>query len=189
VDATDGVGAAGWKRRQWVESLAALDQNELWRRAHELQQAGARLAELAFGLSATAQALVDDIQAAHAAVEAAERRAGSGRFRGRGGAARRELEQALAAEQEVLRRAGFDSWLGFQLRRIDALVDPDTIEDTQAARAEWKRAFAAWHWLVPDTSVEEALAARVEIESVAVVDLEPGEGTPTQVLRSDVARA
>jgi len=186
-----------WKRQAWIQRLAAIDQEQLWRRAHELQQAEHRLGELAFGLSAAARRLMGDIEAAHAAVEAAERRVVSVRFPGRSGPAKRELERALGAEQEVLQRAGFDSWLGFQLRRLDALVDPDTIEDTQAAKADWDRAVVAWRAVAPGVDVVEALAAQAEIEAlsgrrvdVVLEDVEHTESAEPQVLsRSDVAKA
>ena len=85
------------------------------------------------------------------------------------------------------------SWLSVQLRRIDALVDPDTIEDTQAAQADWERAAAAWRTLAPGVDVEEALAVRAEIEAMAgprvVVVLEESVDEPQMLPRSDVARA
>jgi hypothetical protein len=196
VDATNGVGYAQ-KRHEWIDLLAAIDQDELWQRARELQEAQHRVTELAFGLSPDARRLMKKMEAAHAAVELAERRAESARFPGRGGAAKRELALAIAAEYEVLQLAGFDSWLGFQLRRLDALIDPDTVEDTQAAKADWERAMVAWQGIAPNVGVDDALAARGEIESRAsrrvVVFLEPGhsaENAEAQGLpRSDVARA
>jgi hypothetical protein len=196
VEARDRVGHAQ-KRHEWIDVLAAIDQAELWRRARELQEAQHRVTELSFGLSPDARRLMNQIEAVHAAVEAAERRAESARFPVRSGAAKRELAQAIAAEQEVLQLAGFDSWLGFQLRRLDALIDPDTVEDTQAAKADWERAMAAWQVVAPNVGVEEALATRGEIESRAsrrvVVCLEPSdraESAESQSLpRSDVARA
>src|SRR2546426_8179698 len=63
----------------WMQGLAAVDQDQLWRRAHELRQAQHRLAELALGLNATAREMMGAIETAHAAVEAAERRVAKGR--------------------------------------------------------------------------------------------------------------
>src|SRR5207244_11638935 len=105
VDAADGV----WHGMPygWMQGLAAVDQDQLWRRAHELRQAQHRLAELALGLSATAREMMGAIETAHAAVEAAERRVATVRVpRRRAGSGKKDLGRAWAAGREALQAAG-----------------------------------------------------------------------------------
>src|SRR5205085_10514344 len=83
-------------------------------------------------------------------------------------AAKRKLAKARGDEQAVLRRAGFVSWLAFQMRRIDVLLEPDAVEALRVAELEHQVATVAWTELAGDVDPEAALAARAEIEGYAV---------------------
>src|SRR5256714_15302623 len=71
-------------------------------------------------------------------------------------------------EQAVLRRAGFVSWLAFQMRRIDVLLEPDAVEAMRVAEIEHQVAAVAWAELAGDVDPEAALAARAEIDHYTV---------------------
>jgi hypothetical protein len=150
----------------WVADLAQLDLAELWRRAEHLQAAKCSAAEIALALGGSDSGdIVTRIEAAHAEVEEAEQRLGRAGFGNR--AARRVLAAAREAEQEILARAGFDSWLGFQLRRVGVETESAAHEELQSAEAEADRAASAWSELAGAVDVESALAARSEVEAHA----------------------
>lgn len=146
--------------------LAQLDQVELWRRADRLHQARDRVCELSSGLPGAARSLLAEIDAAHRAVEAAERALVTARLPLRRAAARRALDGAYAAEQSVLNRAGFSSWSAFALRRIGAAIDPKIIASLVEAERELARATAAWRTVSEGLDVDVALAARPEVEAI-----------------------
>lgn len=149
-----------------LSRLARADPDDLWRRADECQAARRRVVEVAFGLPGSGAALLAEIDAAHAVVEAAERAAAAvGPVGAR--SARRALDEAYAAEKAVANRAGFESWSHFALRRIDALVVPAVAAAVQQAEAELLRAEAAWRAVAGDVDVEVAYAAREAIEAHA----------------------
>lgn len=168
-----------------VSLLARADQGELWRRAEDYRRARHRVLEVAHGLPASAVGLLEEIEAAHAVVEAAERAAeAAGPARSR--AARRTLDEAYAAEKAVVNRAGFESWTHFVLRRVDALVVPALIDALRRAEAEEIRAGAAWRAVAGDVDVDVAFAAREAIEDAA---RPTEEGAPRTVPVGDVAAA
>ncbi len=153
----------------WVLSLARQDHPELWARAERVRAAGTRASELSMGLGGAGQhgALVAEIETAHGAVEEAERDVDSARVKALAMSAKRKLAKAQEEEQAVLGRAGFVSWLAFQMRRIDVLLEPDAVEALRVAELEHQVATVAWAELAGDVDPEAALAARVEIERYA----------------------
>lgn len=154
----------------WVLTLARQHHPELWARAERVIAAGTRAAELSIGLGGAGQhgALVAEIEAAHHVVEEAEREVDSAKVRSLAMAAKRRLARAQEDEQAVLSRAGFVSWLAFQMRRIDVLLEPDAVEALRVAELEHQAAQVAWAELAGDVDPEAALAARAEIEGYAV---------------------
>jgi hypothetical protein len=153
----------------WVLALARQQHPELWNRAERVTAAGTRAAELSIGLGGAGQhgALVAEIEAAHQAVEECERDVEAARIKALAMAAKRRLAKALDDEQAVLSRAGFVSWLSFQMRRIDVLLEPDALEALRLAELEHQVASVAWAELAGDVDPEAALAARDEIERYA----------------------
>jgi hypothetical protein len=151
----------------WVLSLARIEHPELWTRAEKLMAVKTRAAELSMGLGGTGQHrdLVGELEAAHQAVELAEREVASSRLGGM--AAKRRLAKACEYEHAVLTKAGFVSWLAFQMRRIDVLLEPDALEALRVAELEAQLAAAAWSELAGDVDPAAALAARPEIERYA----------------------
>jgi hypothetical protein len=150
----------------WVLSLARIDHPELWVRAEKLLAVKTRAAELSMGLGGTGQHrdLVGELEAAHQAVELAEREVANARVPGLGRAAKRRLAKACEKEHAVLTKAGFVSWLAFQMRRIDVLLEPDALEALRVAELEAQLAAAAWSELAGDVDPGAALAARDEVE-------------------------
>ena len=94
----------------------------------------------------------------------AERDVDSARIKPLAVAAKRRLAKAREDEQAVLDRAGFVTWLSFQMRRIDVLLEPDALEALRVAELEHQVAAVAWAELAGDVDPEAALAARAEIE-------------------------
>jgi len=155
----------------WVLTLARQQHPELWARAEQATAAGTRAATLSMGLGGAGQhgALVAEIEAAHQLVEEAERDVDHAKVKALAVAAKRKLVKAREDEEAVLQRAGFVSWLAFQMRRIDVLLEPDAVEALRVAELEHQVASVAFAELAGvDVDPEEALAARAEIESYAV---------------------
>src|SRR5687767_8443906 len=153
----------------WVLTLARQRHADLWERAERVTAAGTRAAELSMGLGGAGQhgALVAEIDAAHQLVEECEREVAGARIKALAVAGKRRLVKALEEEQAVLSRAGFVSWLSFQMRRIDVLLEPDALEALRVAELEHQVASVAWAELAGDVDPEAALAARAEIERYA----------------------
>jgi hypothetical protein len=153
----------------WVLTLARQHHPELWTRAERVTAAGTRAAELSIGLGGAGQhgPLVAEIEAAHQLVEEAEREVDAARVKAWAISAKRKLAKAREDEQAVLSRAGFVSWLAFQMRRIDVLLEPDAVEALRVAELEHQVASVAWAELAGDVDPEAALAARDEIERYA----------------------
>jgi hypothetical protein len=153
----------------WVIVLARQQHRELWARAERVTAARTRAAELSIGLGGAGQhgALVAEIEAAHQVVEEAERDVEATRIKALAVAAKRRLAKAHEDEQAVLAKAGFVSWLAFQMRRIDVLLEPDALEAMRVSELEHQVAAVAWAELAGDVDPEAALAAREEIERYA----------------------
>ena len=153
----------------WVITLARQQHPELWARAERVTAAGTRAAELSMGLGGAGQhgALVAELEAAHAVVEEAERELYGAKVKTLAMAAKRRLANALEDEQVVLAKAGLVSWLAFQMRRIDVLLEPDALEALRVAELEHQVASVAWAELAGDVDPDAALAARDEIERYA----------------------
>ncbi|MGH9034627.1 MAG: hypothetical protein ACRD0O_02600, partial [Acidimicrobiia bacterium] len=153
----------------WVLSLARIDHPELWVRAEKLLTVKTRAAELSMGLGGTGQHrdIAGELEAAHQAVEMAERDVASAKVPGMGMAAKRRLAKACEVEHAVLTKAGFVSWLAFQMRRIDVLLEPDALEALRVAELEAQLAAAAWSELAGDVDPAAALAARDEVDRYA----------------------
>jgi hypothetical protein len=153
----------------WVLTLARQRHADLWDRAERVTAARTRADELSMGLGGAGQhgALVAEIEAVHQIVEECERDVDAVRIKALGMAARRRLANARVNEQAVLSQAGFVSWLSFQMRRIDVLLEPDALEALRVAELEHQVAAVAWAELAGDVDPEAALAARAEIERYA----------------------
>jgi len=153
----------------WVLSLARINHPDLWPRAEKLQTVKARAAQLSMGLGGTGQHrdIAGELEAAHEAVELAEREVSAAKVPGLGRAARRRLAKACEQEHAILTKAGFVSWLSFQMRRIDVLLEPDALEALRVAELEAQLAAAAWSELAGDVDPAAALAARQEVERYA----------------------
>lgn len=81
----------------------------------------------------------------------------------------KEHEEAIAAEQEVLQSYGLESYLDFQLRKVDALTNDTKHRRSALALAEKRRfALSEWRALVgSDISLEWAAAHRPTIATAA----------------------
>ena len=155
----------------WVITLARHPHPaELWVRAQRATAARTRAAELSMGLGGSGRHgdLVAEIEAVHQSVEEAEREVAGARIKALAMTAKRRLAHAQEAEQAVLAKAGFVSWLAFQMRRIDVLLEPDAVEAMRVAELEHQVAAVAWAELAGDVDPEAALAARAEIDRYAV---------------------
>jgi hypothetical protein len=119
---------------------------ELVRRAQRVLIAEAKLAQLSFGVADVD--LLRRIEEVHAEVEAVERRLAGVWFPVLAVVSRRRLRTAEVAEQRVLAAAGFASWLGMQLYRVDVLVDKDAIKTVSVVEVERRDAIRAWRELV-----------------------------------------
>jgi hypothetical protein len=82
--------------------------------------------------------------------------------------ARASLIRAAEAEEQALADAGAQSYLGFQLQRVNSLIGDDTSRRALMGVAGNRRsALADWHQLAGDIPVEWALENREEIQAVA----------------------
>ncbi|HYT39311.1 MAG TPA: hypothetical protein VEN99_07365, partial [Acidimicrobiia bacterium] len=173
----------------WVLTLARQQHSELWPRAERVTAARTRAAELSMGLGGAGQhgALVAEIEAVHQIVEEAEREVASTRIKALAVAAKRRLAKAQEDEEAVLARAGFVSWLAFQMRRIDVLLEPDALEAMRVAEMEHQVASVAWAELAGDVAPDAALAARAEVERYAteMADAEQNVGA-TELLHREL---
>jgi len=153
----------------FVVHLARQDQKDLWDRAEDVLQTARRAGEFAIGLGGTGDTAATgrEIEAVHAEVDEAERAVESAKFGPLAVKAKRRLARAQEREQEILQKAGFPSYLSFQMRRIDVLVDANARETLQVAELEHQIALKAWQELAGPVSVDEALPKRVEIERLA----------------------
>ena len=81
---------------------------------------------------------------------------------------RKRMERARDAEAEALARAGKQSYIGFQLQRVDRMLEGQkNLGRVAAASEEHRLAMQGWQGLVGDISVEWATAHRREITNLA----------------------
>lgn len=100
--------------------------------------------------------------------------------------ARVRLRRAAEAEQAALADAGVQSYLGFQLQRVNSLIGDDTSRRTLMGVAGNRRsALAEWHQLAGDIPVEWALENREEI--LAVASLRRGADALEAASRGDLS--
>ena len=82
--------------------------------------------------------------------------------------ARARVGRAAKAEEQALAEAGANSYLGFQLQRVNGLLANDTsrkaLMDVAGAR---RQALAEWQQLAGDIPVDWALANREEIQEAS----------------------
>jgi hypothetical protein len=82
--------------------------------------------------------------------------------------ARKRLIRAGLAEEQALHDAGANTYLGFQLERVNALLGDDTSRRVLMGRAGTRRsALAEWQQLAGEIPVEWALEHQEEIETAA----------------------
>ena len=191
-------------RGRAVEVLAGLDQRRVWAAAKALHTADGELtieAE-ALGTAPEDAALVDVVEARHAAVERAADRFEATRrhtfwiagassvatlpgmvVAGAAGlaflaigvlaviaslVARAQLIRANQAEEAALADAGVNSYLGFQLQRVNSLLGDDVSRRSLMNAAGQRRAaLAEWQQLAGDIPVEWALENRDEVRAAA----------------------
>jgi len=102
--------------------------------------------------------------------------------------ARVRLQRAAEAEQTALADAGVQSYLGFQLQRVNSLIGDDTSRRTLMGVAGNRRsALAEWHQLAGDIPVDWALENREEI--LAVASLRRGADALEAASRGDLSVA
>lgn len=124
------------------------------------------LAELSRG--SVGLELLAEIEQAHTEVEAAERRLIAARVPALAVRARQRLRNAQEAEQRILAAHGYESWLGLQLRRVDALFALPSPEALADAEVEYRQALAAWQELAGDTEAPaEAAISLAAFRNVA----------------------
>lgn len=120
-------------------------ETELERREARLAAARRKLAELTAG--PVEPELLSEIEQVHQRVEELERKLRGTKVSALAVRARQQLRAAQAAEGELLAAHGFDSWLGYQLRRVEHLLYQPTAAELEAAELEHRHALAAWQEL------------------------------------------
>jgi hypothetical protein len=200
---TGDLGSSSDRGRA-VQVLAGLDQRRVWAAAEALRVADDELSSEAEALGTAPEdaALIDVVEARHAAVERAADRFEATRRRtfwiagassvatlpgmvvaGAAGlgflaigvlaviaslVARAQLLRANQAEEQALAEAGVNSYLGFQLQRVNSLLGDDVSRRSLMEAAGQRRAaLAEWQQLAGDIPVEWALANRDEVQAAA----------------------
>ena len=81
---------------------------------------------------------------------------------------RRRMTKARGAEDEALSRAGKQSYIGFQLQRVDRMLDGQkSLVRVAMASEEQRRALTSWQRIAGDISPTWALYNRQTIESLS----------------------
>jgi hypothetical protein len=80
---------------------------------------------------------------------------------------RRRLRKAAAVERSVLARAEIPSYLAYQMRRVDASVDPDARQRLDLATLDHRAASAAWHDVAGSATPDAATRLAEEVRSYA----------------------
>jgi hypothetical protein len=142
------------------------DHPEFWERAERVRATRIQATAMSVSLGGIGRRgeLIQELEAAHEAVEEAESELGAVRLPALAIAVRRRLTRARQHELAVLTRAGFVSWFSFQMRRITVHVERDAVEALRSAELELELAELVWSELAGDVDVEVALGARGEIE-------------------------
>jgi len=82
---------------------------------------------------------------------------------------RRRVEKARVAEEEALAKAGKQSYIGFQLQRVDRMLDGQKgLTRVAEASEEHRLALAAWQALAGDVTTDWALHNREAIEGTSI---------------------
>jgi DNA repair exonuclease SbcCD ATPase subunit len=80
---------------------------------------------------------------------------------------RRQLTTAAARETAVLAKVGMPSYLTYQMRRVEAVVDPEARQRLDVAAVEHRAAVGAWQHVAGGVPVETATRLAEEIRSYA----------------------
>jgi len=81
---------------------------------------------------------------------------------------RRRMERAAVAQDDALGKVGAQSYMGFQLQRVDRMLDGQkSLGRLAEASEQHRRALELWRGLAGDISPAWARAQRVEIEELA----------------------
>ena len=82
---------------------------------------------------------------------------------------RRRMERARLAEADALARAGKESYIGFQLQRVDRMLDGNKgLTRVAAASEEHRVALTTWQGIAGDISVDWAIHNRTSIEQLSL---------------------
>ena len=79
----------------------------------------------------------------------------------------RELRRRQSEEADALQQAGVNSYITFQVRRLEVNIDPRATEPLELAALEYRRALAAWRKLAGDLAPADALALEAETRAYA----------------------
>ena len=80
---------------------------------------------------------------------------------------KRELNRRHAEEAAALEQAGVNSYITFQVRRLEVNIDPRATEPLELAALEYRRALAAWRKFAGDLTPVDALALEAETRAYA----------------------
>lgn len=155
----------------FVTELARLDQDLLWEANTRVLAAAAEhqaqsMALGGVGGTGDGARIVADLERIHEEVDAAEEKLTKSWTKGALGAKKR-LALAQEREQEALVAVGAPSWLAFHLRRVDAMLDPNSRGKLELAALQHRVATAAWAELAGDLDPAEAADAEVEVRAYA----------------------
>jgi hypothetical protein len=84
------------------------------------------------------------------------------------GGPRRSLIAARATEEGALTRAGVATYIGFQLRRVEAIINPRATQPLERAALKYRQAVSAWQELAGDLSPSAALELEDEVRAYAI---------------------
>ena len=100
---------------------------------------------------------------------------------------RARLRRALTAEQAVLERAEIPSYLAYQMRRVEASVDPEARKRLDLATLDHRTALDAWHRVAGPVSPDVATRLAEEVRSYArALSSLGGAAEEIEALRDDL---
>jgi hypothetical protein len=101
------------------------------------------------------------------------------------------MEHAARAEDAALAEAGAQSYIGFQLQRVNGIMSTDDHrKELMTAAEEHRQAVTAWRMMAGDASVEFAYEHRDEITALSKQPgITPSEVLPTPYLGPNADRA